>query len=835
MSKYCISCGAELTVGTKFCVNCGTKIEAKKPVEKLKTSTPSQEFCTNCGTKLPGGTKFCVECGAKFEAKKSIEKPTEPIKETIEKTKPQPPEEPKIAAIPSPPPPTMSKPMPPSYVPHPKPKSKLRVIGAVAVVAILLVSVFYVGFMMGGKEGEVGGGGANKVDITTGDNIPVVTSQSVEYSGGTISVTDSSNPLYGLKIEVPEAAISISNEVDFSISYTDITNSSGLPEEASIASWMINIETDGTDVWNEYKAFDKPCIVTLPYNPNIVTNEESVRFYYYDEENNILGSTGFISQDTSSNTVTFYAGTFSNFTAIEISLALHEFFDQGYSVDTGFRPATDGWVIENYGSYLESDGNCLGMVNYARWYYTHKKPTTNEALHSKYIEGDPDEWRDDETAIQLATRCQMGPQGIWNSLSPAETQWGFTKSHDVAYSIIHGMIVSNEPQLIIIALVFQNGTWAKGCHAIMAYQYTGGRFDIYDPNYAGTAPGTDTRQIPFTYNDGFTRSYSSGQNAGEGRQYNVFFHLGAKIFSPANAYSGLYDSAEKKFEDDSIFPTVILTDLNSGGSTPIDTDEDGIRDTTESKATISGTITGGQQEISSTLIFVSNQKFETAVDATTHEFSKEVPLFTGENEIIILATDENTWSDWAGFLKDSIKSSASEASLTFTMTWGQGQSDVDLHVLEPTINTTEGRHIYYGNMGSQYDNYPYLDVDNTQGYGPEHYYATGEMKLTNSESLYGTYKFRVHYFADHDGDDENTQPITWHLSVKYLAFKDELTGEEYWEENAWSGSLAVESTYSTGNFDNTGASWDTIYTVTYPQPNPEDYGIPPPPQNELPE
>ena len=827
MSKYCINCGAELTVGTKFCVSCGTKLEAKKPVGKLK---PSQEFCTNCGTKLPEGTKFCVECGAKFEDKKPIEKPTEPIKETIEK--PKPPKEPKIAAIPPPPPPTISKPMPPSYAPPLIPKSKLKVIGAVAVVAILLVAVFYVGFMMGGNGGGEVGGGVNKVDITTGDNIPVVTSQSVvDYSGGTISVTDSSNPLYGLKIEVPEAAISISDEVDFDISYADITDISGLPEGASVASKMINIKTDGTDIWNKYKAFDKPCTITLPYDPNIVTNEDSVRFYYYDEENDVLDSTGFISQDKSSDTITFYTGTFSNFTAIEISLAVHEFFGQGYSVDPGFRPATDGWFIENLGSYL-TGGNCLGMTSYAKWYYRYKKPTTNEGLYSKHIEGDPDEWRDDETAIQLATRCQMGTQGIASSLSQDEDEWAVTKSHDVAYSIIHGMIVSGEPQLVGLALLLQNNTWAEGRHAVLAYRYAGGRFDIYDPNYPGTAPGTDVRQIPFTYNDGFTRSYSSGQTAVQGRQYNIFYHAGAKTYSPANAYSGLYDSAEKKFEDDTIFPTVTLT----SPSTPIDTDDDGIRDTTESKATISGTITGGQQEISSTLIFVSNQKFETAVDATTHEFSKEVPLFAGENEIIILATDENTWDDWAGFLKDSIKSSASEASLTFTMTWGQGQSDVDLHVLEPTINTTAGRHIYYGNKGhGTQDIHPYLDVDNTRGYGPEHYYATQEMTLTNSESLYGTYKFRVHYYKDWDDDDENTQPIAWHVSVRYLAFKDELTGEEYWEENAWGGSLAFESTSNTGNFDNTGPSWDTIYTVTYPQPNPEDYGIPPPPQNELPD
>lgn len=679
------------------------------------------------------------------------------------------------------------------------------------------------------QKTEEGGGGVKSQYINSGENIPV-TSQSVAFTGGTISVTDSLSPLYGLNIDVPQAAAS--DGVEFSISYADVTSVSGLPEGASFASKMINIETDGTDIWNEYKAFEKPCTVTLPYDPSIVTNEESIRFYSYDAVNNLLESTGFISQDTSSNTITFYTGTFSSFIAIELSMAISELLGSDYSVDTGFRPATDGWFMDNYGSYLESGGICLGMTSYAQWYYAHEK-ATDGGLYSKYLEGDLNEWRDDETAIQLATRAHMGSSGIWSSLTQEEIDWATTNSADVAYSIIHGMIVSGQPQLIGLKTRRNDGSWAEGGHAILAYQYTGGRFDIYDPNYHGTAPGTDVRQIPFTYGEGFTRVYSSGQTAGEGRQYNVFYHASSKTFSPENAYSQLYDAAEKNFEDDTIFPTVTLTDSYTVpyGNTPIDNDDDGIRDTTESKVTISGTITGGQEEVTSTLIFVSNQKF--TVPVAGGSFSQEVPLFAGENDLIILATDENTRSNWAGYLRDTIKSTASVASLTFTLTWGQDNSDVDLHVLEPTYGT-EGRHIYYSNMGSSYDGYPYLDIDNTYGYGPEHYYATEDMTLPNSASLYGTYKFRVHYYADHDSDYETTQPITWQVSVRYLAFKDVATGTEYWEENSWNGILTVESTSDTGNFYNSGAAWSTTYQVEYLQPNPNDYGVPPPPQNELP-
>jgi hypothetical protein len=70
--------------------------------------------------------------------------------------------------------------------------------------------------------------------------------------------------------------------------------------------------------------------------------------------------------------------------------------------------------------------------------------------------------------------------------------------------------------------------------------------------------------------------------------------------------------------------------------------------------------------------------------------------------------------------------------ITVTMTWG-AQPDVDLHVTEPN-----GFHVYYaaptGPSG-------YLDVDDTNGSGPEHYYvACGTLEP-------GTYAIGVNYYS----------------------------------------------------------------------------------------
>ena len=132
---------------------------------------------------------------------------------------------------------------------------------------------------------------------------------------------------------------------------------------------MIQIVTSGSSSWNHFKLFDSLVKVTLPYDQSLVTNEKAVRFYHYDDVNHTLESAGYDGQSTANNTITFEASTFSKFVAIEVVMSYFENLNSSLSVDTGFRPATDGWYIPNYGSYLENGGVCLGMTSYAKWYY----------------------------------------------------------------------------------------------------------------------------------------------------------------------------------------------------------------------------------------------------------------------------------------------------------------------------------------------------------------------------------------------------------------------------------------------------------------------------------
>ncbi|MCG7845132.1 MAG: hypothetical protein MIO90_06865, partial [Methanomassiliicoccales archaeon] len=233
-------------------------------------------------------------------------------------------------------------PPPQQYYPPPKKKrNTLLIVGAVAVVAILLIASMAVLFWPQGQDGD--GGLLHEIIpkiIDTGDFVSAA-SGTIGSIGGAISINNMANALNGLKIEVPQGALE--SPVDFAISSAVVTDAEGLPDTGEVVSRMISIDTDGTDDWNLFKMFEKVLTVTLPYDPALVGDEEGVRFYQYDAENERLEPTGFLSQDLAGNTITFNAATFSKFVAVEMAMSLFESMNSSFAVDTGFRPNNDGW------------------------------------------------------------------------------------------------------------------------------------------------------------------------------------------------------------------------------------------------------------------------------------------------------------------------------------------------------------------------------------------------------------------------------------------------------------------------------------------------------------
>jgi hypothetical protein len=840
----------------------------------------SEKRCLNCGYSLPSSAKFCTNCGSC-------------ALETV------------FPYYPPPPPPPI--PQKPAFgVSRRSSKKKLTIgIATLLIVVTLVVAAVFILPGLNLFSSWQNGGSSTFVPyqqpeeppgdvIISGGTALKATEQTIGPEGGTIRITDASSPIYGLKIEFPEG--SARENVNVAVSYTDVNEISGLPENFSVASKLIKIETSGSAEWNETKHFDVPVLVTLPYDSSVDPSENPVRFYCYDRENQILDSAGYIYDNPAEHTVSFYTSCFSEFIGIGWKERIKYWLSGGPSdVDTEFRPKQNGWFIPNSGSYLTGAGNCMGMVAYAKWFYRYITVSNwqeiegtsgwnlvGPSLHDKYREGDLDQWRDDETAIQLATRAQIATIEATDRVGKNREFYqanasnpDLSASTNVALTWVHGMKVTHEPQLIILSTQMNDGTVYVWGHAVMTYRYAHGRFDVYDPNFPDTAMGTDERQIPYSYKTGFARSYSSGFTAQSSKtQYNVFFALGWKLFANKEFYQNLYASAENKFSDDSIFPEVTFTSsiTTPSGTTPIDTDGDGIRDTSSKRVTISGTIlfvSGTSGSVGDGWLFVSGKKELARLSGMYQNrisFSVEVDLYSGDNEVIFLGSPD-LFSLWVGFKRDVIKCTARKELMTISLTWNP-EADLDLHVLEPTIGGVEGRHIWWDNPATYPADMPYdyLYSEHFQHFYPYYgsagdtdlnstqcYFVEENMTLPNypgpGKSLSGTYSIRVMYIIDDDWDDI-TQPITYNLTARILASIDKNTGQEIWIEKSTGGVLTVSNwDYSYDedigiawkwlgdDFSNRDSleSWSPIWTIDFTDPEVNTLEIPPPPQNKLPQ
>lgn len=116
--------------------------------------------------------------------------------------------------------------------------------------------------------------------------------------------------------------------------------------------------------------------------------------------------------------------------------------------------------------------------------------------------------------------------------------------------------------------------------------------------------------------------------------------------------------------------------------------------------------------------------------------------------------------------------------VTATMVWDVDDTDIDMHIVEP-----DGTHVSYldleGTSGV-------LDVDNTKGYGPEHYYSDC------NQLQVGEYRFGMNYFSDNLSSASaptRPVPVTFTVSVPgdTRVFSQTLTSEE----NVWGNDKAI--------------------------------------------
>ena len=746
-------------------------------------------------------------------------------------------------------------------------------------------------------EEDDGDGGVAPALITLGfndftDESGSLNTRTVGSAGGTLSINDPGSPLNGLEIVVPAGATP--EDIEFTVSYAQVTDANGLPDGTTTRSLIIKIQADGSDEWNTFGMFDQAVRVTLPFDNS---SGDIVGFYVYNEDGDLepVGMEGI-----AGGTLTFWTRTFANsaddtdvtgaraardvseraFNPYQLYVAIGiaaqtwaDWMNTGKVVNTGFTAASNGFYIPNYGSYYKGSrgGNCMGMVGFAKFYYSKRYAQT---LYTKYRDRDTDDpptttWLDDGTAIELASRVHNGMSDIWNQFVTGELNEQTPSSSAVARSMVGAMYITSHPALIYIqqAVTAGGATTYSGAHAILTYRAdidAGGNitFYIYDPNH----PNNDSRRIQYVNGTGF-QQYLSGTDAGSSSfTYNFFKHFGYHVGMSDAALTALKNAADVDFENDSVFPTITLTAITGKNNSEDVLVNTGFTDegqekyvTSDTSIRIQGTVLGGLAQTAGSVVnnlrvLTPGGNYSTPVNNTAARggdgtFDITIPIQQGENMIALLAAKSSSFSHWAAFKLIIIESTASVADLTVTLTWAQNDSDMDLYVKEPdepeeaVRDLRIGDTVYYSNREGVDTDHPYLDFDNTSGFGPEHYIAENGMTTlytdaSAADGLYGDYTVRVHYYADRDDDDQGDQTINWLVHWRYLAFCpgpcDDPENDGFWVEGSRSGALSTADSGTCCNINNGGPAWSDAWTISYDEPDPEDYAIPDPPDVMLP-
>ncbi|MCX8473843.1 MAG: BACON domain-containing protein, partial [Sediminibacterium sp.] len=130
---------------------------------------------------------------------------------------------------------------------------------------------------------------------------------------------------------------------------------------------LLNIDTSGI-----FK------LVTIPYNPNLVSDPQNIEAAYYNDSLGKWLSAGVVSIDTIYHNISLYTNHFSRWTIYSNEKITTDFPD----FDTGFRPDKDGFYFPNdlpvpyndpKGRNGESaNGNCFGFSAISLLYYIFK-------------------------------------------------------------------------------------------------------------------------------------------------------------------------------------------------------------------------------------------------------------------------------------------------------------------------------------------------------------------------------------------------------------------------------------------------------------------------------
>jgi len=595
--------------------------------------------------------------------------------------------------------------------------------------------------------------------------VPIVGSQ-----GGTIHF--SSGPLSGVTVAVPVGALA--SNVSFVVSNRTMALT---PAAGTFSGRVIDLAVAGTPT-NEGYSFNQPISITIPFTPD----GTSVPVPYYIDTNGHLRAAQVASIDNQTGELTFETFHASPYTWIYA--ALTNLFHSAHNATT-YSPNVDGFQVGNPGSIYNPGGECFGICAFEQWYFREK----GGGFYPKYMQDIP--LGAGAATIKgqeiIRTRAHDSVGRMWTSYVP-QKQASYNLTPAQRYVSICNILQNTHVPTIL-------NVWPSS-HAVLAYDFvesgaTNGTVLINDPNRPGTVQ-TMVYSSAHTNILRFIPDYTTFTNVAV---------IGDGSFQ-MEAFDTIYKDAEDGFNGNGAAQINVTSHTNGQA-------------VTQRTITLAGIITNGQVVVSRLDITLNGANTistpVTLVGGYGH-FSVALSVNVGTNSLTFKTVGYNSKNQlvYVGNSQKqpfTIVGNMDKAAVLVTLTWDTGSSDVDLYTIDPTGDYSA----YYHHSTADGGN---LDVDNTSGFGPEHWTLT----YANTVRWGQDYRVRVHYYSDHQACtscDPAVDVRPTGFTVTVLLYE----GMPQMETHTYSGVLgdANSSNHYQGD---SGPDWADVVTITPVQPGP---------------
>jgi uncharacterized protein YfaP (DUF2135 family) len=498
----------------------------------------------------------------------------------------------------------------------------------------------------------------------------------ITYSGSGTGTSD------GGSFEAEDVTITIRPQTltdDVSFSISEVATPATLPSGLTQVGNAMDVSVGTSD----HEKINGPVKFTVQYDDTGMADETKLLVLHHDTS---LGyqAVRILSQDTTANTITFESRSFSPFVLALIDMALPA------AVDTEFTATSNGWNINNFGSYFSPGGNCLGLSAYATWFFAAR---SSENLNGKF---------DATIAQYTGMRAHLAQSQSWGIRDWREEQ---TLGNAQIITLMKAFLYFTDQPLILLM-----GTNGRVAHASVLYGYDATNLYFYDVN---------------SHNTQQTLSYTAGGFGSYGT-YNSFGFVALPSLGRTQDFEALTVEAEAGFTTSA---DIALSAPTAG------------QEIAAHKTDLTGSLSGSLN--SSAQLLANVKGVWQTVPVSSGSFDAEIPVSFGDNTIVLLAgvpiANQSNWYKNSALLFRDIEGTLAATDLLTTLSWDQNDTDVDLYVTDPAGDTA-----WYSTDGTTSG--LVLDFDNTSGYGPEHITLTAD---TSGEVLDGTYTISVHYYSNH--------------------------------------------------------------------------------------